>query len=364
MTAAPSPLIPVLKRRLKSLTYLAAVTGIAVLLAAVAVWQRSTTGEPEFKSERMFPALEASAKDVTTIQVETKKAAFNVSRTSGGAWRLPDKLNYPADFNTIRKVILGLSELDLVERRTARADWHERLGLGLPKTGGSGTLITLKDAKGEVLASLIAGNSVEGASEGGRQAIYVRRVNQDQAYVARGNFSVPSELSQWLDKAFIDLARDRIKTASLQPFKGRPYSVTRATPQDPNFLVVEAIPAGRMLRTENEGNGIGNALLGLSFDDVEPQAKLDFTSAAHATFASFDGLTLSLSLVEKDRDFWISMNAVGEAQPEPPKPVGSAPKLRPDVVKEAKEINETVAGWAYKIPRYKGTLLTAPLEDL
>jgi len=365
MTAAASPLIPVLKRRLKSLTYLGAATGIAVLLAAIAVWQRASTGEPEFKSERMFPALETSAKNVATIQVETKKAAFNVARTADGAWRLPDKSNYPADFNTIRKVILGLSELDLVEQRTARADWHERLGLGLPKTGGSGTLVTIKDAKGEVLASLIAGSSVEGASAGGRQALYVRRVNQEQTFVARGNFSDPTELSQWLDKAFVDLARDRVKTAALKPLKGRAYSVARATPQDQNFRVVDAIPAGRILRTENEANGIGNALLGLSFDDVEPQSKVDFTNAAHANFVSFDGLTLSLSMVEKDRDFWMTVNAAGNLQPELPAAPGStAPKLKPDVIKEAKEINDVVAGWAYKIPRYKGALLSAPLEDL
>jgi hypothetical protein len=38
--------------------------------------------------------------------------------------------------------------------------------------------------------------------------------------------------------------------------------------------------------------------------------------------------------------------------------------LKPDVAKEAKEINALVGGWAYKIPRYKGTLMTAPMEDL
>ena len=38
--------------------------------------------------------------------------------------------------------------------------------------------------------------------------------------------------------------------------------------------------------------------------------------------------------------------------------------LKPDVAKEAKDINDTVAGWAYKVPRYKGVLLSTPMEDL
>ena len=361
MSGAAAPIVPVLKRRLRSLTYLAAVTGIAVLLAGVAVWQRTSSGESDFNTVHMFPALANALKDVATIQIETKQAAFNVSRTASGDWKLPDKDNYPADFSAVRKTILGLSELDLVERRTGRADSQEKLGLGLPKKGGSGTLVTLKDAKGEVLASLIAGASVEGASSGGRQAIYVRRVNQDQTFVARGNFSVPTEQTQWLDKAFIDLASDRIQSAAIKPFKGHAFGVTRAKPQDPNFRVVEAIPPGRMLRTENEANGVGNALIGLSFDDVEPQTKFDFANAAHAAFMSFDGLVLNLSLIEKDRDLWMTIGAV--ANPQPPAP-GADPKLKPDVAKEAKEINGVVAGWAYKIPRYKGVLLSSPLEDL
>jgi len=363
--AAARPVVPVLKRRLRALTHLAVVTSFAVLLAAITIWQRASTGEPEFKPEPVFATLRARAEEVATIRVETKAQAFNITRTAQGAWVLPDKSGYRADFNSVRRTILSLVDLQLVERRTARADWHERLGLGLPKKGGSGTLVTLKDGKGEVLATLITGASVEGASAGGRQALYVRRPEQNQTFVARGTLDIESEQARWLDQTFIDLARDRVKTAAMKPFKGRPYSVTRAKPEDENFVLVEAIPPGRVLRSEAEPNGIGNALLGMSFDDVQPLSKVDFAGAAQAAFATFDGLSLSLSLIEKERDFWITITAAADPSLKPPTPPGvTSSKLKPDVAKEAKEINALVAGWAYKIPRYKGTLLTAPLEDL
>lgn len=360
--AAKAPLIPVLERRIRSLTYLAGATALAVLLALLALWQRASTGEPAFKPVRMFPALEAKVDDVAVIQIETKGVAFNVTRDAKGQWHLPDKAGYPADFNTIRKTILGLSELDLIEPRTSRADWQDRLGLGLPKSGGTGTQITLKNAKGEEMASLIAGSAVEGAGAGGKQALYVRRPNESQTYVARGNFQAQAGLAHWLDKAFIDLAKERVKTATVKPPKGKPYSVTRAAPADATFRLVEAIPAGRMLRTEAEPNGVGNALLGLSFDDVQPQTKFDFTTASSATYQTFDGLTLSLSLIEKDREFWMTVNAAADPNVQPEKPGSTA--LKPDVAKEAKEINAVVGTWAYKIPRYKGVLLSSPMEDL
>jgi hypothetical protein len=362
---AKPPVIPVLRRRLRALTALAAVTAIAVILAALALWQRAATGLPAFEQQRMFPSLRESMNGVTTIQVETKDASFNVVRKAEGRWIVPDKANYPADFVTIRKTILGLADLNLVERRTARADWHEKLGLRLPKSGGSGTLLTLKNAKGEVLASVIVGENVEGAAAGGQQAVYVRRPTDPQTYVARGNVSPPTGQAQWLDKAFIDLARDRVKTVAMKPFKGRAYTVTRDKPQDENFRIVESIPAGRLLRTENEPNGIGNALLGLSFDDVKPQQGLNFANAASVAFLTFDGLTLNLKLIEAENEFWMTVaaQAAPSVQPQPTSP-GASTTLKPDIAKEAKEINALVAGWAYKIPRYKGTLLTAPLEDL
>ncbi|MEQ1868169.1 MAG: DUF4340 domain-containing protein [Micropepsaceae bacterium] len=346
------PLIPVLKRRVRALTYLAGATGFAVLLAAIALMQRASTGEPAFKPVRMFANLEKQAEDVAAIQIETKAASFNIVRDAQGFWTLPDKAKYPADFNTVRKTILGLAQLDLVAEKTSRADWQEKLGLSLPKTGGAGTLVTLKDGKGEVLATLVAGASAEGESAGGRQAIYVRRPNEPQTYVARGMFSATTDQAQWLDKAF------------MKPFKGKSYTVTREKSDDANFRIVEAIPAGRQLRTETEANGIGNALLGISFDDVKPLSLVDFASAASFTAATFDGLNVVFKVVEKDRDYWIAIEATANPTVQPPPAKPGATQLKPDVPKEAKEINALAGGWAYKIPRYKGTLMTAPMEDL
>ena len=362
---AKPALVPVLHRRLGALTRLAGVTGVAVLLAALALGQRASTGQPDFKPERLVPALRENLQNVTLIQIETKTASFNVTRTAEGRWIVPDKANYPADSATVLKTILGLAEFDLIERRTARADWHEKLGLSLPKSGGAGTLVSMKNAKGEMLASVIVGNTAEGAAAAGETARYVRRANEPQTYVGRGNFDPPTEQARWLDKRFFEFARDRIKTGSVKPFKGKPYSVTRAKPQDENFTVVERLPAGRMLRTENEANAIGNALLGLTFDDVKPLASVNFANAARADFVTFDGLSLSFSLIEQDRDFWMSVTAAADTSPAQPAPApAGAAALKPDVAKEAQEINRIVSGWAYKVPRYKGVLLSTPLEDL
>lgn len=364
-----STITPVLKRRLTALTYLGVATAIAVVLALAAIWLRASSVEPAFRHRLLFPNLAAKANDVATIVVESKAAAFSATRDADGRWVLPGKSGYPADVNLVRKTVIGLSEIEAIDQRTARPDWHERLGLGLPKSGGSGVVVTLKDSHGTVLASLVSGQTVEGAAAAGNTALYVRRPDENQTYVGLGSYTAQPDQSQWLDKTFLDLTRERIQTVAVKPLKGPPYSVTRAKPDDRNFVVGEPLPRGRVLRTEAEPDGVGNALIGATFDDVARADTLDFSNAAHATYQTFDGLTLNVSAIEKDRDFWITINAVANPQaptPTPPVPGTPAPaaSLRPDVAKEATEINRMTAGWAYKVPRYKGVLIAAALEDL
>lgn len=360
-TLSKSPLVPVLQRRLRALTYLAGATGLLVVFALIAQWQRGSSSEPEFKPVKVFPNLEARANDVAAIQIESKSASFNIVRQADGKWILPDKGSYGADINEVRKTVIGLAKLELVEQRTSRADWQEKLGLGLPKSGGSGVVVTLKDAKGELLASIVTGAPVEGASAGGKQAIYVRKPNEPQTYVARGTFEAATDAAQWLDKAFIDFPRDRIKTVSMRPLQGPSYTVTRATDKTENFSVLERLPSGRSLRTEAEPNGVGNALIGMTFTDVVPQSQIDFSKAARATFQTFDGMALNIMIAEKDNDFWLALDAV---EIPPAVPPAQDAKLKPNIAREVEELNAMARGKAYKIPRYKGTLLTAPLEAM
>jgi hypothetical protein len=362
--------VPVLRRRLRELTYLGIATAVAVLLAIAAVWMRASSVEPAFRHQLLFQGLTAKANDVATILIESKTAAFSVTRNAEGRWVLPGKFGYPADVNLVRKTVIALTELEAVDQRTARPDWHERLGLGLPKNKGSGIVVTLKDSQGSVLADLVTGQTVEGAAAGGNTALYARRGDNNQTYVVLGSYTAQPDQAQWLDKTFIEMARDRIKTVAVKPLKGPAYSVTRAKPEDQNFAVVEPLPRGRVLRTEAEPNGVGNALMGVAFEDVAHADTLDFSNAAHTTYTTFDGLTLNVGAIEKDRDFWITVNATASPQPQAPAPAPTpgvpAPpaSLKPDVAKEAAEINRMASGWAYKIPRYKGVLITAAMEDL
>ena len=67
-----------------------------------------------------------------------------------------------------------------------------------------------------------------------------------------------------------------------------------------------------------------------------------------ASFTTFDGLTVDLRLMEREKSNWIAISATGS---------GSAEA-------DAKKIDDRVSHWTYAIPAYKANLLKTKLADL
>jgi hypothetical protein len=359
-----NPVAPkLLARRLRDLRILGAVTLVLVVLAIVSRWLDQDSIAPAFTPARLFPELNAKLNSVASMTIETKDKAFSIARSKDGHWTLPSKNNFSANRDMLQAMLLALSETDLIEAKTARPDWHKQLNLDLPKSGGSGTIISLSDAQGSKLGEVVVGKGVEGANAGGKFAAYVRKLSENQTYVALGKLQLKTGETDWLEKRFIDLDRTRVREASIRPPKGPAYTVTRAKAEDEDFAMAAPIPAGRQLRTEKEPNGVGHALFSLSFEDVTPASALDFSNASFAGFRCFNGLVLSFAIIDKDQAYWVTVNATAD-EPQPATPAAGAGSTKISASIEAKSINQIAAGWAFKLSRYKGVLLTSPLEDL
>ncbi len=362
--AAATPATPSRKlaRRMRELAILGGLALFFVIAAlGVRLLDRAAV-QSAFKPVPLFPGLAANENKVVSISIETKDKSFNVARTQDGKWVLPGKDNFPADPNVVKSTVLALAETKLIEERTKLASWHKRLDLDLPSDKGTGTVITLKDEGGQLIGAVVVGKGVDGSNTTNERAAYVRRPTDDQTYVALGKLALKPKEADWIEKRFLEFDRTRIQEAALKPVKGTAYNVRRAKPED-DFTVLTPLPPGRQLRSEREGNGLGNALFSLTFDDVMKASELDFSKAGFAGFKTFNGLSLSFALIERSGDTWATVAATAEPLTAPPavKP-GETPPLT--AKEEADAINQRAAGWAFKIPKFKAILMTAPLEDL
>jgi len=335
--------------RRRNVMWLAIVALVLVALAVFALWRQSAEVAPKYHAHPLFPDLAHHAREVARIHIESKTGKIDVVFLPMKGWVVTSHNDFPASFEEVNKTVIGVASLELIEEKTARKDWLHFLGLDTPPKG-DGTLITLADDKGHVLASVVTGKSEDiGESEGG-SGLYVREPDSTQSYLARSVFEPKTSTDDWYDKNLLGIDRERIQSTDVRPIGSPAYTVSRDKPTQADFKLTD-MPAGRELAYPGSADGVGAAIVGLTFDDVKPAKDFDFTNAWRVVTHTFDGLDVTLDIIQQGQDYWATVFA------------NSGPG-KPAAGKEARAIDAKTLGWAYKLPSYKGQQLMTKLDSL
>ncbi len=366
---------------------------VTLAITAAAVWstvRRDRGIEPHFQPGPVFPTLAERAQAVAQIDVATRNTAVRIKR-DGQRWVVASQYDYPAKADLVHRTIFALINAKATDRATALPENHRKIGLVAPDHGGSATRVLLLDEAGSQLAALLVGNPVPG--EGpltGPQSYFVRKLGDDQAWIAQGDFPIESDVRAWVDPDLADIDRARIESATVTFPDGTSYTVSRKAPDQPDF-VVSAVPKGNE-PTMGTGvaNALGNTASMLSFDNVRPRAKAGFPDKAeHVVYRTFDGLVLDVALAKLDdggtwATFAASLDeAIVPAKAPPPSapapttagndktatttaPGAAKPPFEaPDAVrKEVAAIDARTSGWAYRLPDTVAGDLSHPLADV
>jgi Domain of unknown function (DUF4340) len=322
---------------------------VSVLLAGFVLEQRIAEGQPHYTPAEVLPGFSANVKNAALIEVTSHAGTFTVRGENGKGWVLPDKANYPADFDQVRHTLIGLAGLETIAPKTDRADWLHYLALDTPPKG-TGTQITVKDARGTVLASLIMGNMEELGDPNGTSGVFVRKPGDNQAWLARTVFQPHGDIASWISTHVLDIGATRLEEVVVTPPKGPAFAVHRLKPSDPVYTL--AAPPKGATPNSQAINAIAYAVNSFSLTDVQPAAKLDFSKASHAVARTFDGLLVTFDFVEQGGGIWAKLAA------------STVPGTAPMIGNEANAINARTAGWAYKLPPEKGAALLSDLAKL
>ncbi|HEY0282647.1 MAG TPA: hypothetical protein VGC27_08495 [Rhizomicrobium sp.] len=335
----------------RNLAVLAALAFVSVLLAVLALDRRAAEVAPKYPPQATFPGLASKLSEVTRIHIESRKGgAFDVAFVPMKGWVLPGRNHYPASFEEVRKTLVGLAALQTIEPKTARPDWFRYVDLDAPPKGG-GVLISLHGDKDRVLAALIVGKSEDIGDATQSVGLFVRKPGESQSWLVSSPFTPHANQIGWLKKNIVEVDRSRIQETDVRPLSGPAYTVRRDKPSDMDFALTP-MPRGRELADSGGPDGVASALVDFSFDDIQPAANLDFESQAWRTVTrTFDGLIVGVDVVKQGPDYWARIFAY------------AAPG-KPDAAKEARDINSSAQGWAYKLPAYKGALFMLPLDSL
>jgi Domain of unknown function (DUF4340) len=330
----------------QGLILLAAATLALVVLAIVAIASGDRGVNRAAPGERALPTLAAKLGDVGSVGLKRNALSLTFVR-NGDDWLVAEKGNYPAAAGKVRQIVLAMADAVLVEPKTQKAEFYPRLDVEDPGSGKS-TLVTLKDKSGTTLAEMIIGKRRYDRLGTGTDGIYVRKLGDTQAWLARGALEFSDQLSSWLDRRILDIPEKQIAKAILIQPDGTKLVISRAKPEDK--FTVEDTPADAKFKSETTTSEPAMALESLDLDDVRPSTEMPVPEkdVVAASFTTFDGLTVDVRLLDKDDMHWVALSAVGSGAAEA----------------EAKAINDKASRWTYAIPSYKATQLKMKLADM
>jgi Domain of unknown function (DUF4340) len=330
----------------RKLAILTGATVVFVLLAVVAVFQQSGSLARKFEPRPFFPGLSNQLDKVGEVSIASKSGSFHLKLVDG-KWVVTERDSFPADAAQMRALGVGLAELQMLEPKTARADWLTYIGLGAPPDG-DGVDVRLTDTAGQPLAEILLGQTEGMPDELGRTTLYVRRPNENQSYLARGYLNARPNIADWLDKGVVIIAADRMKGATVSPPVGPSYSLVRDSKDQQDFRLLD-IPRGRELSFPGSPDGVAGAVVGFTYDDVAKADQFNFARAPQWVGSTFDGLNLTVKIASKGAERWATVSAMA---------------TDPMVQAEADAINARVNGWAFKLPESKVTQFLATRETL
>ena len=313
----------------------------ALVIVAVGFWASSQRHRSDASSagQPVLNGLKASVNDVSELRLAKGDGTHVTLRKQPSSWEVVER-EFPADSGKVRKLLLDLGSLEVVEEKTSDAASYDRIGVEDVKGAkAGGTRIEAVTPK--KVYSVIAGRV------SGMKSTYVRVTDTPKSFLASPQVTADANPKQWLEKSVFDIPEARIKEVAVTPASGPAYSVAREKKEQADFTVAN-VPKGRELSSPGAGNTVAGELASFTLDDVR-KTPADAKPAETTTFRTFDGLELQVA-GQKDGDrHYVSITPHSTAK---------------ETETEAQTLGTRLTGWQYEIPGYKYDQIFKPLEDL
>lgn len=335
--------------------------GLTVVVAAFAILlPRETTHENSVHASALLPGLEDQVNTIDWLRISAGGEAVATLKRSDGQWVLEEAHGYSADWPELQKLLLDLSEAQVVEAKTANPAYYDRLGVEDPGSpGAAGVLVEFHQSTG--LPALIIGNTAQG--RGGQ---YLRLADSEQSVLIDRELEVSRSFEGWMDSEIIDIAEDEVVEVALTFADGESVLIRKISADDANFEL-QNIPEGFEPESNWSVNSLAGGLSSLTLDDVVPDTEFDWTGATRFRVVTAGGLNVEADLLPvtteegNPPEFWMRLDAglyITTID------AGVDPDAGETTAQRAEAINARVSGWAYRIPQYKHDAMSKRMEGL
>lgn len=314
--------------------------GVGVIAFAMWIASQRHLERATLSGDLVLPTLEHNVNGVTEVTLRKGDGTHATLRKDAAGWSVGER-GWPADAARVRKLLLDLGALNVVEEKTRVPANYPQLGVeDVSSPKATGTRVEAV-SPGHTWALIV------GKSSGGKSG-FVRLVSAPQSLLAAPLLTVDADPKGWLERTLIDLPVNRVREVEEKPAGGASYAVAREKKEQTNFSVTP-LPKGRELSYAGAADPIASALSSLNLDDVSKVAASPDPKAAHALYHTFDGLEVDVAGRKDGTRSLVTVSARSSAK---------------ETEVEAQQLNARLHGWEFELPDYKYSAIFRPLEDL
>ena len=311
---------------------------------------QDTDNESEPSFDLFFPKLVDQIEEVTQISVSTSREKLTI-RLIDDEWRLENKDFYPVRFEPVQKLLVGLSQLRKLERKTSDPDRYGELNLaGVGIDGSSTILVELRNSGGGLISSVNIGKSQASMKRPELIEFYVRATEDSQTWLVEGYLEVPSSALGWLDPTIVDIDEERIKRVMIETRPEKLFGVSRRSASSKDFEIF-AMPAYSKVRHQYKVNDIGDFFGRLNFYDVKSR-EFPIREQRALVAVTFDGLRISVLTRKNEDDGFVSFEVSADDDAED------------NVKQEAAILAQKFDDWRYKLSEQRMEMINTTLDQL
>jgi Domain of unknown function (DUF4340) len=314
----------------------------ALIVIAFAIWlsSRRHLDRDMAVGDLVLPGLQQNVNAVTTVTLRKGDDTRATLKKEVSDWSVGER-GWPADVSKVRKLLLDLGALNIVEEKTRLPANYPALGVeDVSSPKATGTLV-------EVAAPARSWRLIIGKSSTAK-AGFVRVAGAPQSLLAAPLLSVDADPKGWLDRTLVDIPLERVRAVAEKPAQGPAFTASRERKEQNNFAV-DPLPKGRKLTGPAAAEPLASSLASLTLDDVRKVTGASDAPLAHAVFTTFDGLELEISGRKDGTHELVLISARSSAK---------------ESATEADKLNARLKGWEFEIPDYKYNAIFTPLEEL
>ena len=326
-----------------------ALAAMASSVAAVAVYTTSNQWDHgHISGEKLVPALASGAADVRSLAVTREGSTLTLESNADGQWTIKEREGYPADPDKVRALLVKLAQAELIEAKTRMPDRHALLELDDPSAeNAKSRAIKLMNGSGMVIADLVIGKRRWDAFGSGKSGTYVRKAGDAQTWLANAEIDVRAEIRSWIKSTVFQTESNGIRWLMLHIPGEEPLRIERGTGAGGKAQFV-GFPEHVKLKESSAADGVLRAAAYIDADDVRKLDGPPSGDVSTISFATEDGVEVTLWVRKDGEDHWLSIAASGDG----------------DAKEAADKISSQAKGWEYKISSTKAGSLLKRRTDL